>query len=150
MVLPTVAFFRRGRGNRFFVWRIVKSSATPQNDIIQMVSGSLKSFVVVCLTFQQHVECPHDSLYLNRTLSENTPLTSRWYFHQMVSGSLKSFVVVCLTFQQHVECPHDSLYLNRTLSENTPLTSRWYFHFDLVSMVGEVWENKTVRYSEQL
>ena len=31
-----------------FSWRIVKSSATPQNDTIQTVSGNLKSFVVVC------------------------------------------------------------------------------------------------------
>lgn len=31
----------------YFYRRIVKSSATPQNDTIQTVSGNLKSFVVV-------------------------------------------------------------------------------------------------------
>ena len=31
----------------FLLRRIVKSSATPQNDTIQTVSGNLKSFVVV-------------------------------------------------------------------------------------------------------
>ena len=40
--------------------RIVKSSATPQSNIAQMVSGNLKSFVVACLAYRQFVEFQHD------------------------------------------------------------------------------------------
>ena len=43
-----------------FVWRIVKLSATPQNDTTQMVSDNLKSFGVACLAYQQFVEFQYD------------------------------------------------------------------------------------------